>query len=377
MSVAYLTTQELSCFAALIVKLDLGSLENACRLSELISIGNAAAFTAQYNEYAEASTADEIERDALAYLAGRDGFDIVHDHFGPCAYNMIANDGRAFDGAFSEIPQDAPLLDTVRQIEKLCHAWQDKQRAERQRREENDAAFLDVGPLPTITREDLQAKLEQLGMDRVIVASYHVDESDSQTDYFGGRRVREVVIGFGKGKRENFSQLRKAAALFPPTEDFGPGFDRWTVTANKRPDEPDRWSFGEQLRDDRYRVREFRTQAEAEAAVAEIIATAPECQPDYTGCIGFPALAQAYGFACHRHSIEQRENYSMGGGNYLGERYSGWKVTSYVGAPRCDAIEFFEPPRKARKRPDKPVPTPEQPQPIEIDNSACDYLAWL
>ena len=66
--------------------------------------------------------------------------------------------------------------------------------------------------------------------------------------------------------------------------------------------------------------------------VENLIATAPECQPGYTGVVGFPHHAKHYGVEYHVESVEHRENYSMGGGNYLKagcKDSSGWKVCSY------------------------------------------------
>ena len=82
------------------------------------------------------------------------------------------------------------------------------------------------------------------------------DQSCYHTDYHGHTTTREVVIGWRRGSREDFRQLRAVAATFEPTKHLG---------------------------------------------------------PDATG------------------DIEHRENYSMGGGNYVkdGSRHaSGWKVSS-------------------------------------------------
>src|ERR1035438_8245204 len=85
----------------------------------------------------------------------------------------------------------------------------------------------------------------------LVVAELEEDESDSQSDYFGSKTVRSVAIGWRTTKRENFTQLRAAAASYAPT---------------------------------------------AHLASKE---------------------------------SERRENYSMGGGNYLASHsYSGWQVRS-------------------------------------------------
>lgn len=51
----------------------------------------------------------------------------------------------------------------------------------------------------------------------VIIARLHEDRSDPVSDYFDSRIVREVLLGFSKTTRENFSEMRKAAAQFPET----------------------------------------------------------------------------------------------------------------------------------------------------------------
>lgn len=51
----------------------------------------------------------------------------------------------------------------------------------------------------------------------VIVAHLQEDESEPMTDYFGARTVRSVILGFSDKTRENFAELRRAAAHFPDT----------------------------------------------------------------------------------------------------------------------------------------------------------------
>ena len=92
-----------------------------------------------------------------------------------------------------------------------------------QRAEENAAAFDDIGQLRTVNGDTVAVLCREAGADRVILARHTVDESDGYTDYYGGRTTRTVVIGFGKGKRENFRQLRKAAAAFSTDRPPGPG----------------------------------------------------------------------------------------------------------------------------------------------------------
>lgn len=55
------------------------------------------------------------------------------------------------------------------------------------------------------------------GVQALIVAEYHVDDSDIMTDYFNSKTVRTVAIGFRTGSREDFRQLHAAAAAFAET----------------------------------------------------------------------------------------------------------------------------------------------------------------
>jgi hypothetical protein len=95
MSVAPLSAQEFGCFVAIAHKhLKAGPIPQLCQLASMASSGNAGAYSAQYGDPMEPATAEEIEAAALDYLADR--LDMVTSHFGPLAYNMVANDGRAY-----------------------------------------------------------------------------------------------------------------------------------------------------------------------------------------------------------------------------------------------------------------------------------------
>jgi hypothetical protein len=67
--------------------------------------------------------------------------------------------------------------------------------------------------------------------DALIVAHLHENTSDSMTDYHGHTTARTVLIGFRKGKREDFRQLRAAAATFLETAHLGPGCGSYTIRA--------------------------------------------------------------------------------------------------------------------------------------------------
>ena len=51
----------------------------------------------------------------------------------------------------------------------------------------------------------------------VIIAEFHIDESDGMTDYFGYRTERTVILGFSPHTKDLFSELRKYAGNFPET----------------------------------------------------------------------------------------------------------------------------------------------------------------
>ncbi|AZO29364.1 hypothetical protein [Mesorhizobium sp. M1B.F.Ca.ET.045.04.1.1] len=51
----------------------------------------------------------------------------------------------------------------------------------------------------------------------VIVAELIEDQSDSMTDYYGGKTVRTVILGFSKHTRDLFPELRQAARNFAET----------------------------------------------------------------------------------------------------------------------------------------------------------------
>ena len=52
---------------------------------------------------------------------------------------------------------------------------------------------------------------------RAIVAELEEDDSDTMTDYFAVKTRRTILIGWLRGEREDFRQLRAAAARYPET----------------------------------------------------------------------------------------------------------------------------------------------------------------
>lgn len=333
MSVAPLTAGEFGTFVAIAHKIGKGSIADLAAIAEMMSRSNAAAYSAQYNEQLEPATANEIEHVASRLVEQ----DELLGHFGPIVYNCVTNAGELYYG---ELPaganNTAALADveTWSRIEKAAKQWQDGKQREFERAEQNAVAFDEVGRLPLKTADELK----QLMADgALIVATFGVNESESQSDYFGGRTARRVVIGVRKGKRESFKALRKAAGNFPPTAEYGPGKDVFTANVVMTSDVPNGngcayWKGSRShWHNELGHGTTFTTQAEAEAFVAK--AGEPHA-------INFDGTLATFAWSIDRESVEHRENWSMGGGNYLGtSRYGGWKVssTNYVNGP----MEFW------------------------------------
>jgi hypothetical protein len=328
MSVAHLDRSDLAAFAAAAVRHNLAALGEIADLLATVATANAAALAEQYGDAVDPADAADIESEALDILAGR----IDAGGWPPLAYNCATNAGRDF------LPAEA--ADRLRFIEQECRRISDREEQHAARAEKNAAAYNDVPRLPTADADAIGKAMADANADRVIVATFRVDETDTQTDYFGHRTARSVVIGFGRGKRESFSQLRKAAAHFPPTRDYGPGLGRWYATATIGADcilgsgehmyEGSRspWHYDDH-------AGPFPTRAAAEAhAAARPLAALSITQPD--GAAQVVPLV----WRIAEEKIEHRENYSMGGGNYLGDgRHGGWVVSSSAYIPT--AAELF------------------------------------
>lgn len=217
---------------------------------------------------------------------------------------------------------------------------------ERQKRMESAAAERAVARAEeNANHEAIMAKIPDDAA-ALIVAELHEDKSELESDYHNHIVSRRVVIGWRKGKRENFAKLREAAAGFSESAHLGPGCDVWSI---RRQDDEGRsrlvgadgqpaWS-GKQV--------EFLRESEAAAMVAE----------------------KGWSDAVLKvEKVEHRENYSMGAGNYLKAGFSdssGWAVKSVDpkgmgcvvyedGLPGADA------PKPNGKGP-APAPRPESP----------------
>lgn len=165
-------------------------------------------------------------------------------------------------------------------------------------------------------------RLKPANAQALIVAELREDDSDMMTDYFAAHTTRTVAIGWRTGSREDFKQLRKAAGRFEFTAHLGPDCDHYTVRSAWAADNFTGAAMGYRFRKGEYYVHgalhghTFTTRAAAEKAIAE-------AEPLGT-CDGVPLE-----YVIGKESIEHRDNYSMGGGNYLGlSKYSGWIVRS-------------------------------------------------
>lgn len=166
----------------------------------------------------------------------------------------------------------------------------------------------------------------------LIVAELEENTSDPMSDYFNSRTVRTVALAWSKSRRDNFAEMRKAAATFEPTAMYGPGCDRYTprvvlvdeVISNGSAywqGSPSHW-HSELTTDDNGSSVVFNTQAEAEAFVAE----KGEPEPITFQTKDGEKLVH-FAWKIGRESVEHREKWSMGHGYYLGDsRYSGWQV---------------------------------------------------
>ena len=331
MSVAALTAREFAFPIAIAVRNGFATFPDMLELSARMAEANQAAYYAQYGELYPIETPEEIEREALTLLA--DKANPLTGHWGGIAYNAVTNNGETYFGFIPVTAQTQSDFDRYQSVEKRCQEWADNERRRIERKAEDDKAYSDVGPLPITPVADLPPA------DRYIVAEFGVNESDMMTDYYGGRTSRRVVIGFGTGKRESFKQLREAASLFPPTADMGIGRGRWTAYTVWDHDSTDAEAVeASQYRNggqEYYKGRRARFEKcptfETEAALDAWLADNPTGRGiEWEKCNTDP---------------ENRENYSMGGGNYLGwHRYGGWSVYSVAaGCLGAEAVEVYEP----------------------------------
>lgn len=321
MSVAHLDCLNLGSFAAATVRHGLRPLAEIVDVLAAVATANAAALADQYGDNVEPADGDEIEAQAIEILADRIG----GCGWPPLAYNCVTNAGRDYLAA--------DVADQLREIEEQVGKLRDREERQAARAEANAVAYDDVPRLPTVDAATLRELMAAAGADRVIVATFRVDESDSQSDYFGYRTTRTVVLGFGRGKRESFAQLRKAAAAFAPTREYGPGLGRFFATP----------VLGADCVRGGYMHKGERSPWHDDAAAGPLptrAAAEAHAAANPIGPVTVGDKVVTIEWRIREESIEHRENYSMGGGNYLGDsRYGGWMVRSSTYAP--DSAELF------------------------------------
>ena len=316
MSVIYFSAEEIGAFAATCIADCNEPADQLRKLAVVIAHQNAKAYNARYQESEPIADLEELTQAIDYYLDHEE--DRLAKHWGPISYNLP--------------PLDGVVGDWLRNVEEAAVKHKEGEQRRREKQEANAASYDVAGQQATFTPEAIEAECQRRGCARLIVAEYHVDESCAYTDYHGHRTARRVVIGYGKGKRENFRQLRKAAASFPPTANMAPGCDLWEVVS----------------KDEDHTIKDkapqtFRTEQEADAWIA---AERDKPREERHRVIKFADSLDGWEVTKRCESIENRENYSMGGGNYLGtwRHRTGWKVRSYSGIfwSKSDPVEVSE-----------------------------------
>ena len=171
-----------------------------------------------------------------------------------------------------------------------------------------------------------------------IYADHREDVSDIQTDYFATHRTRSVLIGWSKSTRDSFSEMRKAAARFTETAEFGHGCDLYTVSVVFVSEGPghcagdvSRWHSS--LYPD-FDAPTFPTQTAADEWLSN--------QPLVPNTVQDGDVVYEFAWHVTRQSIEHREKYSMGAGYYLAHPWyrGGWRVNK-SGLPTGNADEWL------------------------------------
>ena len=274
-------------------------------------VGNMKDFSAHvvYSPFSPNVRGDVLER--LESLKGDYGHALTPQNYG----GFIAG----VEDILREAAATRPTEDNRRTMEHEAEMAQHRAEAERlakERRAESDANAAEIDALVPSWAGAL------------IYAEQHLDESDSMTDYFGHATGRRVLLGWRKSERENFRTLREAAARFPETAHLGPGCAIYRIVDDS----------GRIVRDE-----VFSTEAEASAWLEENRA---KCWGAGEPKVGFP------------ESIEHRDNYSMGEGNWLGRRrHSGWMVKSRARKYAPSPLEIPDFVRELAKESAKPKAT--------------------
>lgn len=262
--------------------------------------------------------------------------------------NNIVQVTEAFTAAYEESKHLVAIKD-----KRITQEEADKQAAERIARDVERDQKANEASARACANEAIMKQITPANAAAVILAEMNEDQCDIQTDYFNHTTTRTVLIGFRTGKKEDFRQLRAAAGRFEETKHLGLGCDRFDVTvvfANAVADtQGNHYHEGFSSHWHKEEERVFYIRAEADAYVLAHSALEP---------LGFGEVTATFRFQITQHSIEHRENYSMGSGNYLKDGHndsSGWRVRSrdlplnrtFLGNPNleicCETLAAPEP----------------------------------
>jgi hypothetical protein len=181
------------------------------------------------------------------------------------------------------------------------------------------------------------------GVKWVIVANRVQDQSDFMTDYFASTTKESILLAFSKHGKDNFAEMRKAAATFEPTKHLGPGRDVYTCRVILQNDVPNcngsaywkgtRSHWHQELdTTDGYEAVKFETRAEAEA----FIAGKPAPESINFDCGDKGTVLGVFAWDIDVDEVEHREKWSMGHGYYLkrgGQHGDGWEVRKEERSP--------------------------------------------
>jgi hypothetical protein len=154
-----------------------------------------------------------------------------------------------------------------------------------------------------------------------IVAEIIVDDSDMQTDYFGEHTERTYLLGWSRTTRENFAELRKAAAACRIADQFPalhPGRGVFRVCAVLCQDLPDRgyWKGNKSHWHTEHTPElPFHTLAAAQEWI--------EAHPA-PHAITFDSVMVDFAWHITETKTEHREKYSGGKGYYL--QVGAWRI---------------------------------------------------
>lgn len=192
-------------------------------------------------------------------------------------------------------------------------------------------------------RENMRILKERMpaGAQAIIVAELIEDQSDTSSDYFASRATEAHVIGFRMSKREDFRALRAAAARHPETEHLGPGRNGYKLFLAYDHDSTDESGRARLFIRVDESVRYYKGSAMPSHWAPDGYANNPDgyslCLAEFDNKAAADAWIESHPapsgteWRVDVQDYEHRENWSMGGGNYLkaGYRHScGWRVSS-------------------------------------------------